>query len=416
VSKAEPLLAHVFNRRMLICLLCGFSSGMPLYVTLQLIPAWLKDQGASIEQIGLFALTGVPYTWKFVWAPLLDRYVPPILGRRRGWALVTQLLLAASLAAYATLDPLRSLWTIAGLTLAVSLFSATQDIALDAWRRELLPDNELGLGNSLFVNAYRVSSLVPGGLALILADTLPWSQVHLVVASFMGVGVVTTLLAPEGELSPAAPTSLRAAVVEPFRELLQRGDLRHTVELLTFMLLYKLGDSMATALVTAFYLDIGFSLLQIGSIAKVVGLWSSITGATLGGVIMARLGIRRCLWIFGVVQSVCILAFAALAQIGPDPVALGVAVAAEYLGVGLGTAAFVAFLASATDRRFTATQYALFSSFVALPRTFANASTGYLADAVGWTWFFVLCAVASIPGLLLLPRVAPWPSTDEDAA
>lgn len=403
--------------RMAFCLATGFVSGMPLYVTLQLVPAWLKDQGVDIATIGLFALTGVPYTWKFVWAPAVDRFVPPWLGRRRGWALAMQVALLVALLGFAALDPARSVASIAALTLLVSFASATQDIALDAWRREVLPDEELGLGNALFVNAYRASSLVPGGLALILADHVGWSQVHAVVAAFMLVGVVTTLLAPEGPVEVAPPRSLFEAVIEPFRELRARGDLRATTELLAFMLLYKLGDSMATALVTAFYLDIGFSLAQIGSIAKVVGLWSSITGATVGGLVMTRLGIARSLWVFGVIQALCILAFAGLAQVGPDPVALGVAVAAEYLGVGLGTAAFVAFLASTTDKRFTATQYALFSSFVALPRTFANAATGYVVEVTGWTAFFVLCAVASIPGLLLLPRVAPWPrSASPDGA
>ena len=397
---------------MAICLLCGFSSGLPLWVTLQLLPAWLQDRGVDLETIGLLALTGVPYTWKFAWAPLLDRYVPPLLGRRRGWALLTQVALFAAMSGFAWVDPVVSIRSVAALAFAVALFSATQDIALDAWRRELLADEELGLGNALFVNAYRFSSLVPGGLALILAERQPWSTVHLVVAAFMGVGVMTSLLAPEGRGDEAPPGSLVEAVVGPFRELWRRGAGRDTLLLLAFMLSFKLGDSMATALITAFYLDIGFTLLEVGSIAKVVGLWASITGGTLGGLLMARWGITRCLWVFGGVQTVCILAFAALAWIGPNPWALGAAVAAEYLGVGLGTSALVAFLASQTDRRYTATQYALFSSLVALPRTLANATTGYLAASLGWVGFFLLCAALSVPGLLLLPWVAPWPRAE----
>lgn len=410
----EPLWRRVFNRRMLICLLLGFSSGLPLYVTLQLIPAWLTDAGVDLKTIGLFAFTGVPYTWKFLWSPVMDRFVPPG-GRRRGWALLTQVALAGSLAAYGLFDPAQTVESVAILTLAVAFFSASQDIVLDAWRRELLPDAELGLGSSLFVNGYRIASLIPGGVALVLADHSPWSTVHLFVAGCMMVGIVTTLFTPELDTVAPPPRTLRAAVIDPFREFFARGDRRAAWWLLAFMLLYKLGDSLATSLITAFYLDIGFTKTEIGTIAKLVGLWSTITGATLGGVIMAKIGINRSLWIFGVVQAVVILAFAALAQIGPNPTALGVCVAAEYLGTGLGTAAFLAFLARSTHRTFTATQYALFSSLVALPRTVVNANAGFLAESLGWTTFFVFCMACALPGLLLLPKVAPWGDDPETA-
>ncbi|HMV65976.1 MAG TPA: AmpG family muropeptide MFS transporter [Myxococcota bacterium] len=412
-----PLWRRVLSWRMLLCVLLGFSSGMPLWVTLQLIPAWLRDQGVNLETIGLFAIAGVPYTWKFAWSPLLDRFVLPGTSRRRGWAIVTQIVLAFAMAAYGLLDPVGDTWDVAALTLAVSFFSASQDIVLDAWRRELLPDRELGLGTSLFVNGYRLAGLVPGSLALILADHMPWSQVHAVVGAFMLVGVVTSLLTPDPPATAAIPRSLREAVLEPFREFFGRSDLRGAALLLAFMLLYKIGDSMATSMITTFYLDIGFTKTQIGAIAKVAGLWAGVTGATVGGVAIAAMGIYRSLWVFGVAQAVAVLSFAALSVIGPDPVALGVCVSADYLCTGLGTAAFLAFLAKTTHRSFSATQYALFSSLIALPRTVVNASTGYIITAIGWTWFFLFCAAAALPGMLLLVWVAPWgPDPGEEAS
>ncbi|HEY5718485.1 MAG TPA: AmpG family muropeptide MFS transporter, partial [Motiliproteus sp.] len=402
----------IFNRRMLLCILMGFSSGLPLYILYQLIPAWLRDEGVSLETIGLFSLVAFPYTWKFLWSPLLDRYVPPLLGRRRGWMFLTQVALLGSIAAFALFNPTQSIEAVAYVVFAVALFSATQDIVLDAYRRELLPDAELGLGNSLFVNAYRFSSLVPGSLALILADQLPWSSVHLVVAAFMLVGIVTSLYAPE-PASATPPLSLREAVVEPFHEFFSRSSVRTALAALAFILLYKLGDSMATALSTPFYLDLGFSKTEIGTIAKGASLGASIVGGLVGGIAMIRLGINRSLWIFGVVQVVSILGFAWLAEVGNDPVALFVVVAFEYFGVGLGTAAFVAFMARLTDKRFTATQLALFTSLAGIPRTFANASTGFLVESLGYTQFFLLCALIALPGMLMLFWVAPWRSPAE---
>lgn len=401
-------LLSLLNRRMLLCLLMGFSSGLPFYITSGMLQAWLRTRGLSLRDIGLFALTSVPYAWKFVWAPLLDRYTPPFLDRRRGWALGTQVLLALTVAAMGLFDPVESLTAVALLSLAVSFFSATQDIALDAYRRELLPDEELGLGNSLFVNAYRVAQLVPGGLALILADQLPWRLVYPIVGGFMLVGILACLLAPsvEGRVQP--PRTLREAIVGPFREFFSRQDLSSALLVLGFMLLYKLGDGMASALLTPFYLDIGFSMTQVGSVAKVVGLWASVVGSLVGGVAITKIGINRALWIFGLLQMAAILGFVALARVGPDLGVLGVVVAFEYLGVGLGTSAFVAFLARATDKRFTATQFALFSSLVALSRTLASSSTGFLVELVGYQWFFMLCVLLGVPGMLLLLKVAPW--------
>ena len=408
-----PIWKSIANTRVLICIFCGFASGMPLFVLYQLIPAWLRDVGVDLKTIGLFSLVGFPYTWKFIWSPVMDRFMPPVLGRRRGWALMTQVALLLALASFGALDPTENIWSVVAIVLIVAFFSASQDIVLDAYRRELLPDHELGIGNSMFVNAYRLSSLVPGALALILADRIPWSQVHVIVGSFMAVGIMTTLLMPEPKVDANRPASFRAAVVEPFREFFGRGTLSTAGALLAFMLLYKLGDSMATALVTPFYLDLGFTKTEIGTVAKVASLWASVAGATVGGVIMIRLGINRSLWCFGVVQLVTILGFAALAEIGPDLDWLFVVVSGEYLGVGLGTAAFVAFIARSCDRRYTATQFALLTSLMGIPRTFANATTGFIVDSFGWTHFFLMCTAIAVPGMILLHWVAPWGAKPE---
>lgn len=397
----------VFNRRMLLCILTGFSSGLPLYVLYQMVPAWLRDQQVDLATIGLFSLIAFPYTWKFLWSPLMDRWTPP-LGRRRGWALLTQVALTASLAAFSLFDAGTQTQQVALVAGIVALFSASQDIVLDAYRREILPDHELGIGNSMFVNAYRVSSLVPGSLALILADRIPWSSVTLVVAAFMVVGLLTALWMPEPEIARPPPRSLTEAVVEPFREFFTRNGVGGALLILVFMLLYKLGDSMATALATPFYLDIGFTKTEIGTIAKLAALWSSIAGGVVGGLIMIKAGINRSLWLFGVVQVVSILGFAALSVVGADRTLLFFVVSFEYLGVGLGTAAFVAFIARSTNRAYTATQLALLTSLTGVPRTFANAGTGYLVEAYGYTSFFLLCTAVALPGMVMLFWVAPW--------
>jgi PAT family beta-lactamase induction signal transducer AmpG len=398
----------LFSRRMLVCLFIGFSSGMPLYVLIQLVPAWLRSNGVDLATIGLFSLVSLPYTWKFLWSPLMDRFVPPLLGRRRGWAVLTQLALLISIGMLGMFDPVKSLGVIVAVVFAVSLFSASQDIVIDAYRRELLADDELGTGNSFFINAYRLSSLVPGSLALILSDHLPWSTVFWVTASFMAVGVVTSIVISEVGDSSLAPHTLREAVIEPFREFFARDGVTTAVAILAFMFLYKLGDNMATALATPFYLDLGFSRTEIGAVAKVAALWASVAGSIIGGIAMLKLSINRSLWIFGFVQLITILGYAWLSVIGHDTTALFALVSAEYLGVGLGTVALTAYIARETSLAFTATQFALFTSFMAVPRTFANASTGFLIEAMGYTSFFLLCTAVAVPGMLMLLKVAPW--------
>jgi len=398
----------LLSRKMVTCIFLGFSSGLPLYVLIQLVPAWLRSHEVDLATIGLFALIGLPYTWKFLWSPLLDRFKLPFLGRRRGWALLSQVGLLFSIAALGQFDPTASLQAIVATVFMISLFGASQDIVIDAYRRELLADDELGTGTSFFVNAYRLSSLVPGALALILSDILPWAVVYWVTASFMLVGIVTTLVIKEVSDDSMAPATLREAVVDPFVEFFSRDGIKAGLAILAFMFLYKLGDNMATALATPFYLDMGFSRTEIGSIAKIASLWAAIAGGILGGIVMLKVSINRALWLFGFVQMFTILGYVWLSTIGHSPVGLFIVVSGEYLGVGLGAIALTAFMARETSKAFTATQFALFSSFLAVPRIFANASTGFIIEAIGYTQFFILCTLVAIPGMLLLLKVAPW--------
>ena len=398
----------LLNRRMLICVFTGFTSGLPLYILIQLVPAWLRSEGVGLAEIGFFSLISFPYTWKFVWSPIMDRFTLPFLGRRRGWMLVTQLSLAVSIAAMGYLKPEFSIWAIAYLAAAVAFFSASQDVVLDAYRRELLPEIELGIGNSVHVQAYRLAGLVPGSLALILSDFLPWHTVFVIVAAFMSVGILLTLSIDEPTRHPAAPKTMKEAVIEPFREFIGRAGLRSALLVLAFLFLYKLGDNMATALQTPFYIDLGFSRTQIGTIAKFSSLIAAIVGGLVGGLVMIKVSINRALWLFGLVQIASILGFALLSVVGDNPWMLGAATAFEYLGVGLGTAALTAFMARSTNAAFAATQFALFTALIAVPRTLANAVTGVLVEQVGWTNFFLLCTALAVPGMLLLIKVAPW--------
>lgn len=398
----------IFNKRMLICIFTGFSSGLPLFVLYQLVPGWLRDEGVSLTEIGLFSLIGIPYVWKFIWSPLLDRYSLPVFGRRRSWMLLTQVLLLLSIAAFGFINPVMDIWSVAYLAAAVAFFSASQDIVLDAYRRELLAEHELGLGNSIHVQAYRLSGLVPGSLAFILADHMAWQSVFIIVAVFMLVGVGLTLFIKEINNEHITPKTLQDAVVLPFKDFISRKGVKSALQILAFLFLYKLGDSMATALQTPFFIDLGFSKTEIGVVAKTASLIAMTIGLIVGGLVMIKLSINRALWLFGVVQIVSILGFAALAEIGHNTYALAITMGFEYLGVGLGTAAFTAFIARATNPAFAATQFALFTALTALPRTFANATTGVIVEQIGWTSFYFVCTALAIPGMVMLLKVAPW--------
>jgi PAT family beta-lactamase induction signal transducer AmpG len=393
-------LAAVFSGRMLVALLMGFASGLPLLLTGSVLQAWLKDSGVDLTAIGLFALVGLPYTLKFLWSPIFDRYTLPLFGRRRGWLLVVQLALAAALYALSLAQPAPDrLLLVSAAALLVAFFSATQDIVVDAYRRETLAENELGLGSALYVNGYRVGMLLAGGGGLILADWASFPTMYRLMAFFMVAATVVTLLSPEPALPEGRPRTLRDAVILPFRDYFTREGAWLA---LAFILLYKLGDTMASAMTVPFYLALGYSKTEIGAVVKLFGFWATIAGGTLGGIWILRMGLHRALWLFGLGQMLSTFGFALLAVVTPTAGALATVVAVENLTAGLGTSAFVGFMAALTDKRFTATQYALLSSLMGIPRVLAAAPTGWLAEAMGWAGFFIFCALIAIPGLAML--------------
>ena len=395
---------------MIVALVMGFACGLPLLLTLSVLQAWMKEEGVDLTVIGMMALVGLPYTLKFLWAPILDRFTLPFLGRRRGWLLTAQICLMVAVSALGFCDPARHPAVLALAAFFVTFFSATQDIVVDAYRREDLADNELGLGSSLYVDGYRVGMLLASGGGLILADHIPFAAVYQIMALCLLPGVLTTLLTTEPPVSAGSPTTLREAVVAPLVEYFSR---KGALWVLAFILLYKIGDTMASAMTTPFYLDIGFTKTQIGSVVKLFGFWATIAGGLAGGIAILRLGIYRSLWVFGVLQGVSTAGFALLARIGSSAPALAGVIAFENLSSGMGTAAYAAFMASITDKRFTATQYALLSSLMGVPRVMASAPTGYLAKQMGWEAFFIACALAAAPGLLLLLKFVPQANAAE---
>jgi len=400
----KSIIRVLFSRRILVAFLMGFSSGLPLLLTIGVLQAWMKEKDVDLTWIGMITMVQLPYTWKFIWAPVLDRFTLPFLGRRRGWLLIAQLCLIVSIITLGYSDPVKNAMTMVVAALMVSFFSASQDIVVDAYRREDLADEELGLGSSMYIYGYRLGMLLAGGGGMILADHMPYARVYLIMAACMVPGVLTTLLTPEPEVGAGAPRTMKEAVFNPMVEYFSRNN---AVWMLVFILLYKVGDTMASAITTPFYLDLGFSKTDIGAVVKVFGTGATLAGAFLGGVILLRLGINRSLWIFGILQAISTAGFAILARIGYSIPALSGVIAFENLTSGMGTAAFVAFMASITNKKFTATQYALLTSLIGVPRTFASALTGILAKHIGWENFFIACALVAIPGMLLLLKFAP---------
>jgi PAT family beta-lactamase induction signal transducer AmpG len=403
----QSILRVVFSRRMLVAFVMGFACGLPLLLTISVLQAWMKDEGVDLTVIGMMALVGLPYTLKFIWAPFLDRFSLPFLGRRRGWMLVAQLALMVAIAGLGQSDPVQNPWLLALAAFLVTFFSASQDIVVDAYRREDLADEELGLGSALYVNGYRVGMLLASGGGLIMADYMSFAMVYLIMAACMLPGVVTTLLTPEPATPAGTPKTIKEAVIDPLVEYFRRNG---ALWILAFILLYKIGDTMASAMTTPFYLDIGFSKSEIGTVVKLFGFWATIAGGLAGGIMMIWLGINRSLWVFGFLQCISTAGFALLAKVGYSVPLLSGVIAFENLSSGMGTAAYSAFMASITNKKFTATQYALLTSLMGIPRVMASAPTGFLAKNVGWEPFFILCALIAIPGMLLLLKFAPWNS------
>lgn len=390
--------------------LLGLSSGIPLLLTGSTLQVWMTDLQIDIKTIGAFALVGLPYNLKFLWSPIIDRYSLPFLTRRRGWMVFSQMLLMAAIIALGGSDPLGSIEITAALAILVSFTSATQDILIDAYRREALTEREMGFGLTLYSTGYRIGMLLAGAVALWVVDQyqLSWAQMYMIVAAFVGVGMLAALIAPESpDLAVEPPKSMKEAVLGPFQQFFSQPGVWWV---LGFILLYKLGDNLASAMTAPFVIKSGYSKSEYAALVKGVGLSCTIGGGFLGAWAIAKIGLRRSLWIFGILQAVSTLGFVVLAEVEKTIWALGLVIAGETLTQGMAVPAFNTFIALLTNRKFTATQYALLTSLAALPRTLMSSPSGWLAVSFGWSGYFLFCTVIAIPGMLLLVKLESWRS------
>lgn len=397
----ETYLKVFTQKKMAVLLLLGFSSGLPLALTFGTLQAMFKDAGMSLAEIGAVTLIGLPYTFKFLWAPLFDWFSPPFLGRRRGWILITQLVLIGAIVVMARFDPTTQSGLLILSAVIVAFLSASQDIVVDGYRSDILEPHELGAGASVFVLGYRIGMLVSGAFALILSDHLPWATVYMLMAPFMLVGVLAVVWSgPESKTTP--PRTLTEAVVHPFLAFFREKGLQGTILLLSIIIFYKLPDALAGAMTMPFLMDIGFAKTDIGVMNKGLGLFATIFGGLAGGAILAGIGLYRSLWVFGILQGVSNLVFTALAIAGPSPLGLFLAVGIENLSGGMGTIAFVALLMSLTQRQYSATQYALFSSLASITSRVIGPFAGHLAETLHFPVFYAVSTLGMIPGLILL--------------
>lgn len=423
-----------------ILTLLGFASGLPYALTTDAFTAWLTKAGFDLKAIGWLGLISIPYSFKFVWSPLLDRFVPP-LGRRRGWMAISQISLIFVIFALATYMPVVAgagvnkpagiVTVLAGLALALAFFSATQDIALDAYRADVLSERETGAGVAVYITGYRIALLLTGWIGFNLADQLGWPAVYGLMGLLLGLGLIGTFLAPQPLKPEQPPESLADAVVEPFRDFLERLGWKQALFTLFFIILYKLGDAMVAKMAVPFLggKGLGFSDGDIGNIRQGLGLVATIVGTLSGGAFLSKLGINKSLWIFGIVQAVSNIGYYLLAVFGKNyPLMVG-AINVENFSGGLGTAGFLGFLMSLCNTRFSATQFALLSSLMAIGRdAIASPAAGEVAARMqdwvakwglsgtslagvndqGWPLFFLITLLAALPGLMLLPFFAPW--------
>jgi len=393
--------------KMAILVLFGFSSGLPFYLTSKTLQAWMTTAHVDLATIGFFSLVTLPYSLKFVWAPVMDRYIPPFLGRRRGWVLITQILLLLSIAAMALHDPARGLQMLAINAIAITFFSASQDISLDAYRTDVLQDREMGAGAAVFVLGYRIAMISTGALAFFLADRIQWPAVYVVLSTLLVVGIATTFIAPEPVLRDAPPRTLFEAVVLPFADFFQRVGPR-AVLVLVFIVVYKYSDSLAGSMTTPFLLQAGFSQSEVGAVFLGVGVVATIAGVVVGGAMIGKVGINRALWIFVVFQGLSNLTYYGLSLSGKNHAFMVAAIITENFGLGLVSAGMTAYLMEMCNKRFTATQFALLSSLMAASRDILVAPAGKLVESSGWPGFFLITVAMAIPPLVLLPFIAPW--------
>lgn len=399
------------DRRILVVLLMGFASGLPLLLTLSTLSIWLTEEGVTLTSIGLFALVGTPYSFKFLWAPLIDRapipLLTPMLGRRRSWLLVIQAALIAAIVGLGGSSPAAAPFWTAAWAVAVSFLSASQDIVIDAYRIEILDEKQQGAGAAVTQFGYRVGLLASGAGALFLAEDVSWFSVYAIMAALLLIGVATTVLCVEPRVAAPRPgrgfaATIQEAVVHPFAEFIQRSGLGPALLVLAFILLYKFGDAFAGVMANPFYIQIGFTKAEIASVSKVFGLVATLLGVFLGGAVVGRYGVIKALLVCGILQMASNLMFALQAAAGADLTLLFATIGIENLSGGMGSAAFVAYLSVLCNVAYTATQYALFSSFMAFGRTLLSSSSGWVADHVDWVTFFVVSTAVAIPGLLML--------------
>jgi PAT family beta-lactamase induction signal transducer AmpG len=396
---------HLFtNRRVLVVLLLGFSSGLPLALTAGTLQAWFTVEQVDVLTIGFLTLVGQPYVYKFLWAPFLDRYCLPFLTRRRGWIFLTQLCLFFSVMAMAFLKPASQPVALGFLAVLVSFFSASQDIVVDAYRTEILEEKERGIGSAFFMTGYRVAMLVSGSLALILAAQIGWYHTYLCMGGLMLIGLWATWIAPEPAWDTAARAdqskSLLTFMLDPLREFLARPGI---AGLLLLVVLYKLGPAFTVALTTHFLLrGLEFSLIEVGAVAKTVGLTATLLGALTGGILLVRLGLYRAMFLFGILQALAILSFMALAMVGKNYPVMMVVLFIENFFSGMASDVFVVLLMTLCHRQYTATQFALLASLAALGRVFAGPIAGFMVKHMSWVDFYFYCFLIALPCLFLL--------------
>jgi PAT family beta-lactamase induction signal transducer AmpG len=402
--------------RLWLALLMGFAGGMPLYLTLTVLQAWLTQEGVSLATIGLLGLVGLPYTFKFLWAPLIDRYKPLALGRRRGWLLLSQVALTASIVLLGLQDPSGNIWGVVAAAYLVTFFSATQDIVIDAYRVESFAEDEQALASTFYTYGYRLGMLLAAAGGLILADIVGFQIVYFVMAAVMAACIVVTLVAPEPIAANRARRTLAQSFIGPMLEFFARRNVSKALIVLLFIVLYKVGDNIANHMAIPFYLQLGFSNTEVGAIAKTVGTAALLFGAFVGGALTLKAGLYRALWVIGILQAGSTACFVLLAAAGHDRVWLSTVIAFENVAVGMGSAALIAFMAILTNRQFTATQFALLSTLATLPRSLLSAPSGFLATELGWPQFYIACTLLAIPGLMLLPLIRHWFSDEAAAA
>lgn len=391
---------YITNRRIQIVLLLGFSSGLPLALTGSSLQAWFTQAGVDLLTIGSLTLLGLPYVWKFLWAPLLDRFVPPLLGRRRGWILLTQLGLCAAIIVMAQMNPMTQPTMIGFVALMIAFISATQDIANDAYRTDILLPEERGLGAAAVTLGFRIAMLVSGGLALVMADYIGWQFTYEIMAALIALSIIVTLVAPNEPPCTQLSQTFFAFVVQPFKDLLSREKI---VFILLFVMIYKLGDALALALMSNFLLgELGFTLTDVGIAFKTFGLAATLLGVFVGGILMIRISLFYALIGFGLLQAFSNAMFVLLAMIGKHYAVMVSCIFIESFCSGMSTAAFVAFLMSLCNVKFSATQYAFLSALFALGRVFAGPVAAVMVQHMGWVNFYWAVFFLSFPGVILL--------------